>query len=299
MHKLLHFRTLARTGNFNRASAELNLSQPSLTRSIQALEKQYGLRLLERQRGRMGIQLTQGGHELLRYADELLNLGEEMERSLTGSGDGGHHSLAFGIGPMLAGATLQELFLGLYRDYPGLEATVVVDSTAVMYPKLLAGDIEFYLGQSFGQKPSTRVRRLPFASTPARFQVRPEHPLAAQESVALADLAGYPRLSGTAWNDTLAGLPAHEAALLRATVQVDNFHLLAGIAASTDSIFITAWQNPESTLISLPVEFTQDPSLYQINLYFLQGMRLSKPAATAIERLRAMVKRIGAPQVPR
>lgn len=291
MHKLHHFRTLARAGSFNRAASELNLTQPSLTRSIQALEKQFGVRLLERERGRSGIQLTQGGHELLRCADELLNLGEELEQNLSEAKGGVQHALAFGLGPMLAGAALQGLLAELYGKYPQLDATVVVGSTAVMYPKLLAGEIEFYIGQSFGQKQSTRVRRTHFATTPPAFLVRPGHPLAGLEQLEISQLAAYPRLSGTAWNDTLAGLPSDTAALLRCNLQVDNFNLLTKITQTTDSVLITSYQEQDSQLVRLPINFTPDPEHTQISLFSLKGIRLTPLAAETVAGLREIAGR--------
>ena len=288
MHKLLHFRTLARTGSFNRAASELNLTQPSLSRSIQALEKQYGVQLLKRQRGRSGIQLTQSGHQILRYADQLLNLGERMEHELAGSSGDRHPTLSFGLGPMLASATLHRLFDHLYEQYPGLDATVLIDSTAVMYPRLLNGEIEFYIGQSFGQRTSTRVRHAAFASTPPRFYVREGHPLANGAVVPISDLAQYPRIAGTAWNDTLSGLPSSETAALRATLQVDNYDLLGHVAQTTNSVLITAYTKEEMGLVRIPVDYTPQPALHQIDLYCLEGMQISPIAESAIERLRAL-----------
>lgn len=288
MHKLLHFRTLARTGSFNRAAAELNLTQPSLSRSIQALEKQYGVQLLERQRGRAGIQLTQSGHQVLRYADQLLNLGERMESELTGEAGDSHPTLAFGLGPMLASATLDRLLDHLYDRFPGLDATVLIDSTAVMYPRLLGGEIEFYIGQSFGQRTSTRVRRAAFASTPPRFYVREGHPLTSGAVVSIGELAQYPRIAGTAWNDTLTGIALDEAAALRATLRVDNYDLLGHVARTTDSVLITAYVREEVGLVRIPVNYTPPASLSQIDLYCLEGIQMSPIAKAAIDRLRAL-----------
>ena len=50
--QLQHFIEVARHGNYARAAEALGLAQPTLTRSIQALERQVGARLLDR--GRSG-----------------------------------------------------------------------------------------------------------------------------------------------------------------------------------------------------------------------------------------------------
>ena len=38
-HQLSHFLAVAKTGNFTQAAAEIGISQPALSRSIQKLEK--------------------------------------------------------------------------------------------------------------------------------------------------------------------------------------------------------------------------------------------------------------------
>jgi LysR family hydrogen peroxide-inducible transcriptional activator len=48
LHLLEQFVTLARTRNFTRAAAELNVSQSALSRAIQKLEEQLGQPLFER-----------------------------------------------------------------------------------------------------------------------------------------------------------------------------------------------------------------------------------------------------------
>ncbi|MFY2790621.1 LysR family transcriptional regulator [Rhodococcus sp. MALMAid1271] len=289
MHKLHHFRTLARTGSFNSAAAELNLTQPSLSRSIQALEKQYGVQLLERQRGRLGIQLTQSGHQVLRFADQLLNMGDSMERELTGRTHERHPTLAFGLGPMLASATLDRLLDHLHAQYPGLDATVVIDATSVMYPRLLNGELEFYIGQSFGQRTSSRVLHTPFAYTPPRFYVRQGHPLIERSSIPIEDLKSYPRIAGTAWNDSLSRLPSDQVAAVRATLRLDNYDILARIAASSDAVLISPHVRESTGLTAIPVEFAPQHELHQVDMYCLEGIGMSPVARSALQRLKELV----------
>ena len=48
LRRLAHLVALAEFGNFARAAAQLHLSQPALTRSVQAAEAELGLRLFDR-----------------------------------------------------------------------------------------------------------------------------------------------------------------------------------------------------------------------------------------------------------
>jgi LysR family hydrogen peroxide-inducible transcriptional activator len=77
---LLHtLRTVSRTGSFRRAASELNLTQPAVTKQIQALEREVGERLLDRRRP---LALTHAGDILLRYADQIAGLVRNAENEI-------------------------------------------------------------------------------------------------------------------------------------------------------------------------------------------------------------------------
>jgi hypothetical protein len=120
--------------------------------------------------------------------------------------------------------------------------------------------------------------------------------LAGLEQLELSQLAAYPRLSGTAWNDTLTGLPSDTAALLRCNLQVDDFNLLTKITETTDSVLITSYQVEDSRLVRLPIDFTPDPDLMQVSLFSLKGIRLTPLAAETIESLRQITGRAHPPR---
>src|SRR3954447_11905327 len=70
------FAIIVDAGGFARAAARLNLSQPALTRQIQALEAELGVPLFDRI-GR-GVQLTSEGEGLLRRSRQLLTEVESL-----------------------------------------------------------------------------------------------------------------------------------------------------------------------------------------------------------------------------
>lgn len=80
---LLHaFLATAETGSFSAAARRLNLTQPTLSRQVAALEEQLDLLLFERHGKRLSI--TEAGHELLAHTRAM---GDAAERvALTASG---------------------------------------------------------------------------------------------------------------------------------------------------------------------------------------------------------------------
>src|SRR6266542_3392775 len=64
------FVVLARCGSFTGAAAELNLSQPAVSRQVQKLEAELGHALLSRRRGR--IELSDAGERFRAYAEVVV-----------------------------------------------------------------------------------------------------------------------------------------------------------------------------------------------------------------------------------
>ena len=73
---LLVFEAAARLQSFKAAAAELNVTQPSVSHSIRAMEDHLGVRLFER--GNRGVRLTPAGSEL--FADLAPALGQIERR---------------------------------------------------------------------------------------------------------------------------------------------------------------------------------------------------------------------------
>ena len=82
-HHLLYFWTTAREGSVTKACEKLHLSQPTVSIQLQELEKSVGQKLFIRS-GRQLI-LTEMGHLVFRYADEIFSLGNELQQVLAGS----------------------------------------------------------------------------------------------------------------------------------------------------------------------------------------------------------------------
>jgi DNA-binding transcriptional LysR family regulator len=115
LRKPKHVSALARTGSYVRAARELHLTRSALTRSIQAIEARFSIRLFDRDRS--GVRLTAVSREFLRRAHPLLSEAEDLTRFLqrTGKGEIGH--VTFGLSTLPAKLFLTPLILHLFlRD---------------------------------------------------------------------------------------------------------------------------------------------------------------------------------------
>lgn len=192
LRKLRHAVALADEGSFARAARRLNLTQPALSRSIQALEA--GLRLALFDRGAGGVRPTADGRRIIAQARTMLQLevGLQREARLLASGDAGR--VVLGVGPMLV-PLLGDVLEAPFVAASGLELRVEIEAVQRLAELLSAEVIDFFIADTrhAAQFPAFSVTAL--ASVPAGYYVRAGHPLAGRAGLTLADLAPYPLAS--------------------------------------------------------------------------------------------------------
>ncbi len=94
-HHLLYFWTVAREGSVAAATRKLNLAQPTISMQLAKLQRSLGCQLFERV-GR-GLVLTEMGQTVFRYADEIFDLGRELQSVVGGRKPGWPLRLAVGV----------------------------------------------------------------------------------------------------------------------------------------------------------------------------------------------------------
>lgn len=75
-HHLYYFWSVARAGSIHKAAAELRVSPPAISTQLRALEEALGTKLMERSGRRLA--LTEMGHTVFAYAEEIFDLGREL-----------------------------------------------------------------------------------------------------------------------------------------------------------------------------------------------------------------------------
>ncbi|MEW1777830.1 LysR family transcriptional regulator [Streptomyces sp. NPDC086777] len=101
-----YFTVVAEHGNFGRAAAGLHLAQPSLSRQIQRLEAQLGVRLFDR--SPQGSSLTEAGQAFLPRARILLQEAERAARAARAAGRPRTLTIGYAEGLVIT-ACVQEL----------------------------------------------------------------------------------------------------------------------------------------------------------------------------------------------
>lgn len=98
-HHLLYFWTVVRAGSIGRASEQLRLAPPTISAQIRDLEESLGEKLLLR--SARGVQATEIGQVVYRYADDIFSLGREMLDTVRGRPTGRPLQVVIGIADVL------------------------------------------------------------------------------------------------------------------------------------------------------------------------------------------------------
>lgn len=178
-----YFTVVAEHGNFHRAAAELRTAQPSLSRQIQRLEKELGVRLFDRTS--RGSRLTPGGEAFLPEARALLLAARQAAARARAAEQ--PDSLKVGYtGNLVVTAAVRDL----RHRHPGAGVCTRHLESSGVHSALLEHRVDVVVG------------RLPFRADRLSVTVLYEHGrvllvprshrLAGKESITLADFADEP-----------------------------------------------------------------------------------------------------------
>jgi DNA-binding transcriptional LysR family regulator len=191
LDQLETFLVLARCGSFTRAGAELHLSQPAVSRHIQKLEKELGMTLLTRRRGR--VELSQAGERVRSYAEEVAGGFDRLVADL-----GQQPSRLAGELRIVASTTPGEFLVpgfvsAFTASHPRVSPRIqIADSTEVVAQlRSRKADVGF----SGAKLPGRDLVHRHIATDEIVLAVPPLHPFASRTSVELAELAGQPFLT--------------------------------------------------------------------------------------------------------
>jgi DNA-binding transcriptional LysR family regulator len=139
LRHLQTFVAIADAGGVGRAAASRNLTQPTASRQIQALEAELGVLLFDRIGRR--VRLTSEGEDLLQRSRRLLSEAESIGERARALKSGKTGVLRLGASPQAIESQVVD-FLGHYqRQHPGVEVHLVEDGGGRLPGRLQRGDV--------------------------------------------------------------------------------------------------------------------------------------------------------------
>ena len=173
-------------GSFRGAAQKLNTTQPAISQRIAQLEREVGVRLLQRDR-RMVLP-TPSGRQMMVYAEKLIGLRAEM-MSEVGDRSAMRGVLRLGVAETIVHTWLSRLVKSVNTDYPNLSLEIEVDITPNLTARLMGQEIELAL--ALGPIATSGVRNRVLCDYPIGFLASPSLGLPAGPLKA-KDLAKFP-----------------------------------------------------------------------------------------------------------
>jgi DNA-binding transcriptional LysR family regulator len=188
MRQLEAFHAVMETGSVTRAAEILRVSQPAITKLVQALESETGLRLFDRARRR--LLPTREALRLQTEVDRLfltMNRIEHVANEIRSLGTGELHVAAL---PSLGLRFLPEALTEFRRRRPGVNVALTVTSSQNVVEMVQAGQVD--LGFALPVVHSSAVVAEPLAHLPGVAVLPPDHRLAGRVLLAPEDLRDDP-----------------------------------------------------------------------------------------------------------
>ena len=188
LNQLGYFYQAAVLQHFNQAAEKMNISEPSLSRSISSLEDELGVPLFEK-RGRNVI-LTKEGEIFLEHATQILDDVKRAENKMHHlATDGGHIDIAY-VSPLA-----REYIPRTVRNFLSLEQNKNItfnfnqDITSVNIEGLKKGAYDLIFGSYSANEPN--IEFVPIIKQEIVAILPAGHPLSRKEALQAADFADY------------------------------------------------------------------------------------------------------------
>ena len=188
LEQIRSFLTVVEEGSLHRASARLHISQPALSRQMQALEHELGGRLLER--SATGVTATAGGQALVERMGAVLASYDlaisDTRRTLRGQTD----QLRIAYLPSAAQEYLNGPLRVVRQSHPQTDLKLVNLSPGQQINALRAGEIDIGITNESGELLAGEFYTRKLAEMGSCIALPEHHRLATQDRVRLSDLNG-------------------------------------------------------------------------------------------------------------
>ncbi|MFE1816080.1 LysR family transcriptional regulator [Metapseudomonas otitidis] len=187
--QLRSFVEVVRQGSFTQAAKTLHATQSTISKQVAQLEQRLGVLLLER--NGPNLRLTDAGTLVLRRADELLRLRQDLYSELDDLSQLARGELRLGL-PLLGGEVMfAELFAAYRQRYPNIVVRLFEGGSKLMEEALLRGELDIG-GSLTPNDPALAFQ--PFCNEPLDVLLPEAHELAGCDGIALAQLKDAPFL---------------------------------------------------------------------------------------------------------
>lgn len=156
---LTYFLAVVREGSISNAAKRLHVTQTTLSRQMAALEDELGRQLYTR--GQKGIELTEQGVILQRYAESIIELVERAEEEISLPAKTVSGTVHIGVGETKAVGLLAEAMEQVRVDYPGIDFALYSGNSADLMDNFNRGFYDLLMECEVKPHVNLNVLRLP------------------------------------------------------------------------------------------------------------------------------------------
>jgi DNA-binding transcriptional LysR family regulator len=291
MKRLNHLVALAEERNFRKAAERVHLTQPAFSRSIQAAEAEWNLRLFDRDNAQ--VRCTPAGAFVVDKARQLLLSWRALDRNVAMYRDLQIGELSLGMGAFAASRLLTPLTLHIRSRFPRVQVRVQVNNPTYLLPCVRREEHDFFVGdvRYAAADGAFAIRRI--GTVPGGLYARSRHPLLARHQISMADTVAFGLATGilpAAVQTLLLGLMNRTVDEgLPIALECDDFNALKAIALASDAILVGSedllGSEIESGLLHLLALVDLPQQTAQLGVISLRGRSLSPVAEHAVNFL--------------
>ena len=188
MHQVRYFLAVCEHLSFTQAARRCHVTQPSLTRAIQLLEKEFGGHLFHRERSR--IQITELGRIVQPYLQEAWENTQVAKRQAKDYVSRAPTQLKLAIMCTIAPTLLIQLFARFRSSRPDVKLELIDGTAQSVEEQLVAAAAEIAIYCRPDRTPDSRLNYLPLFREQMMIVLPSGHRLASQDQIEISDLAG-------------------------------------------------------------------------------------------------------------
>ncbi len=196
IHQVRYFLAVCEQLNFTKAARKCHVTQPSLTRAIQLLEKEFGGYLFHRERSR--IQLTELGSIVLPYLQEVWERTRVAKQQAKEFASRAPTQLNLAIMCTIAPGLLIQMFTRFRAARPDIKLDVIDGTAQSIEEQLIGAAAEVAIYCRPDRVPDPRLNYLPLFREQMMIVLAAGHRLSARRSIEIKDLAGEPYVQRSA-----------------------------------------------------------------------------------------------------
>lgn len=245
------FKAVVECGSVTRAAAHLHRVQSNVTTRIRNLEDRLGVRLFQRQGGK--LVLSGEGEVLLGYAERLLRLSSEAENALRSGTPGG--VLRIGTMESTAAARLPPLLAGYHRRYPQVRIELATGTSGALVERVR----RFEVDSAFVARPFADAGLESRLAWIEELVLIAPHGRGNSAAAAARDCTVIAFSSGCSYRRILEDWLSDEALVPQRVLELASYHAIvacvaagSGVALVPRAVLATLRAQPEITIHALP-----------------------------------------------